>query len=135
MAQSHRVDYRWPLYDRQLIQCFLQTPAIEKRHKSMGRYLHRRAIVGAIPDTIAWQRSKDMGAPVWDIFGPTLPELVDEASTSPYLAHLLDYEKLQKSYVSLKKTQDLRQPSAEQFIQERALWAIARLAHWLENYQ
>ncbi|MBY4891628.1 hypothetical protein KUL25_02480 [Rhodobacteraceae bacterium N5(2021)] len=60
-AASHRVDYRFPMLDRRLIQQFFATPAIEKRHRDMGRYLHRRAMMGRVPDQILWQKTKDMG--------------------------------------------------------------------------
>ena len=60
-AATYGVEYRYPLLDRRLIQQFFATPSIEKRRRDMGRYLHRRAMVGRIPDSIAWQKSKDMG--------------------------------------------------------------------------
>lgn len=63
-SASYGIEYRFPLLDRRLIQQFIDTPSIEKRRGSMGRYLHRRAIAGRIPDSIAWQPTKDMGPPL-----------------------------------------------------------------------
>ncbi|QUL37817.1 asparagine synthase-related protein [Erythrobacter sp. JK5] len=60
-AASYGMDYRFPLLDRRLIQQFFATPSIEKRRRDMGRYLHRRAVAGRIPDRIAWQVGKSMG--------------------------------------------------------------------------
>ncbi len=60
-AATYGVEYRYPLLDRRLIQQFFATPSIEKRCRDMGRHLHRRAMVGRIPDSIVWQRTKDMG--------------------------------------------------------------------------
>ena len=62
MANTWRVDYRWPLLDRRLIAQYLATPGIEKRKGSMGRYLHRRACAGTIPESILWRQSKSLGA-------------------------------------------------------------------------
>ncbi|WP_186456827.1 asparagine synthase-related protein [Sphingomonas suaedae] len=61
MAGSYRIDYRWPMLDRALIARFLATPSIEKRHRQWGRYLHRRACNGTVPDQILWKERKEMG--------------------------------------------------------------------------
>lgn len=61
VAASYGVDYRWPLFDRRLIAQYLRTPAVWKYGEGYGRYLHRRAIVGMVPDKVAWKPSKDMG--------------------------------------------------------------------------
>ncbi|MCK0129398.1 asparagine synthase-related protein [Erythrobacter sp. F6033] len=60
-AATYGMDYRFPLYDRRLIQMFLGTPSIEKRQGQMGRLLHRNAVADTIPASIAWQPTKDMG--------------------------------------------------------------------------
>lgn len=133
MAQSHRVEYRWPLYDRQLMQHYLRTPAIEKRHKGMGRYLHRRAVAGTIPDAIAWQQSKDMGNLVTNALGLKLPDLLDEGSVSPHLASLLDFEKLRKMHTDLQNTSPSNTTSEQFLVQWIALWSTIALARWLET--
>jgi asparagine synthase (glutamine-hydrolysing) len=132
MAQSHRVEYRWPLYDRQIMQLYLQTPAIEKRHKAMGRYLHRRAVVGTIPNAIAWQQSKNMGNLVKAAISPILPDLLDEASAPPHLKTILDFEKLRSMHADIQKA-PLSGTISEQFIiQTIALWSSLALARWLD---
>lgn len=60
-AATYGIDYRWPLLDRALIAQYLATPSIEKRRRQMGRYLHRRAMQGRIPESIQWQVGKRMG--------------------------------------------------------------------------
>jgi asparagine synthase (glutamine-hydrolysing) len=62
MAASYGVEYRWPMLDRQLIERYLATPSIEKRYRQWGRYLHRRACDGTVPDAILWKETKDLGA-------------------------------------------------------------------------
>ena len=61
MADSYRIDYRWPMLDRGLINQYIATPSIEKRRRKWGRYLHRRACVGTIPDRILWKETKNLG--------------------------------------------------------------------------
>lgn len=61
MAAARRVEYRWPLLDRRLLQQYLSTPSIEKFGGGFGRYLHRRAMVGIVPDSVTWKPGKSMG--------------------------------------------------------------------------
>ncbi|OYX17054.1 MAG: hypothetical protein B7Z07_01200 [Sphingomonadales bacterium 32-67-7] len=60
-AATFGIEYRYPMFDRALIQQFFATPSIEKRRRDMGRYLHRRAMQGRLPDRILWQKTKWMG--------------------------------------------------------------------------
>lgn len=89
VAAGYGVDYRWPLLDRRLMQQYLSTPAIWKTGEGMGRYLHRRAIDGMVPDKVTWKASKSMvGAsrdhelapgpvPSLDSLHPQVAELID----------------------------------------------------------
>lgn len=64
MAAAHGVEYRWPLLDLRLIRFFLSVPVEQKlsfaKEAGMGRYLHRRACSGLLPEQIVW-KNKDMG--------------------------------------------------------------------------
>ncbi|WP_162932360.1 asparagine synthase-related protein [Solimonas sp. K1W22B-7] len=72
-AASWGIEYRWPLWDARLVQQYLSTPSIEKRGpRQMGRYLHRRAIDGVVPERVAWKPSKDMGRFIQWPDGPAL---------------------------------------------------------------
>ncbi|WP_374405292.1 asparagine synthase-related protein [Pelagerythrobacter sp.] len=89
MGASYGVEYRWPMLDRRLIERYLATPSIEKGYRRWGRYLHRRACEGTIPDAILWKESKDLGgiphlardrrfaAPDLENLPPVLSEIVD----------------------------------------------------------
>ena len=62
VAASYGVEYRWPLLDARLIQQYLSTPSIEKLGpQGMGRYLHRRAVAGVVPECIVWDPTKNVG--------------------------------------------------------------------------
>lgn len=61
IAASFGIEYRWPLFDRRLIQQFLTTPTIWKHGEGLDRYLHRRAVEGLIPDSIRLANTKNMG--------------------------------------------------------------------------
>ena len=62
MAAGRKIEYRWPLLDIRLVRLFLAIPSEEQYFRGMGRYLHRRAVKGIVPDRITWKRSKNMGA-------------------------------------------------------------------------
>lgn len=93
VAASYGIDYVWPLLDRRLMQQYLSTPAIWKFGEGYGRYLHRRAVSGIVPDKIAWKASKSMLGPgespgrppsivggpprPWQDLHPAVRELID----------------------------------------------------------
>lgn len=92
LAASYGVDYRWPLLDPRLIQCFLSIPSAEKTYRGVERYLHRRAIEHILPKEIVWQPSKgSMGgsSPSW-----TWPYPVLNEDLHPDLSALIDIGKL-----------------------------------------
>lgn len=62
MAAGRKIEYRWPLLDIRLVRLFLSIPSEENYYRGMGRYLHRRAIDGVVPEMVAWKPGKDMGA-------------------------------------------------------------------------
>lgn len=102
LAAAYGIDYQWPLWDARLVQQYLSTPAIEKvGPNGISRYLHRRAIDGVVPASVAWKPSKDMGyarrhrevttaglGPYVDIAKESLTDL------HPALEQLIDNRKL-----------------------------------------
>lgn len=89
-AATFQCEYRFPLLDRQLIKLFLSAPSIEKRRRSMGRYLHRRAVAGSIPDSITWQPTKDMGPPLGGEFRFAKQPLIAFADLPYHLRSIFD---------------------------------------------
>ena len=62
MAASYGIEYAWPFLDEKLQQQWFATPSNWKVGRGgIGRYLHRRAVVGVCPDKVVWKPSKDMG--------------------------------------------------------------------------
>ena len=62
VASSFGLEYRWALLDARLMQQYLHTPAIWKFGEGFGRYIHRRAVTGMVPESVAWKPDKSMGA-------------------------------------------------------------------------
>jgi len=98
MAASYGIDYRWPLWDKRLVQQYLSTPVIERAGPNkIGRYLHRRAITGTVPDRVAWKESKYMGERQTPMAG-NVDDLANQmrqldADLHPLLADMIDRDK------------------------------------------
>ena len=104
IAAGRKVEYRWPLLDRRLLQKYLSTPSIEKYGGGYSRYLHRRAMVGLVPDKVTWKVSKAMGQTV-------LPVGYDSASagnalSSRYTELLSDLHPALQEIIDVKKLTD-----------------------------
>jgi asparagine synthase (glutamine-hydrolysing) len=106
MALGRRIEYRWPLLDVRLVRFFLSVPANENYYRGMGRYLHRRAVQGIVPDKVAWKSGKDMGNPVGMDGAPetkTPPFRVPDLH--PHLAGMVDTDKLARQIGEMASAQ------------------------------
>jgi len=130
-AGSYGIEYRYPLLDRQLIAQYLATPSIEKRHRGMGRYLHRRAMQGRIPDSIVWQQSKSMGR----FIGGTLA--LDGGDPVPYeelarpLREIIDARAFERAGAMCQDK--LRQHDADVLQIRFFMWQVRMIDAWLQN--
>lgn len=61
-ARAFGIEYRWPLLDAELVQQFLDTPTVWKMARGQGRFLHKSAMAGLLPDEVLRYTSKHMGA-------------------------------------------------------------------------
>jgi len=135
MAQSYQVEYRWPLLDQRLIQQYLSTPSIHKRGQGLGRFLHRQAVQGAVPEKIRLKPNKNMGAPLrssaplaftrqvhdaLDVAHPLVHELID-APRLRAVAHDLDNGPANKHSPAIVPTVRLARN-------------VRVLSHWLDGY-
>ena len=139
MAAAYGVEYCWPLWDVRLVQQYLSTPSIEKvGPKGVSRYLHRRAIDGIVPKSVAWKPSKDMGYGVamQNFRERGLQQMAEraralEADLHPDLAALIDGPKLKAQIQrALQGTDDL----GFTFTFMRGLGALHQLDRWLKGH-
>jgi asparagine synthase (glutamine-hydrolysing) len=132
IAGSYGVEMRWPLLDRRLIQLYLSTPAIEKRKGALGRYLHRRAVAGTIPDRIAWRRSKLYGAgPVW-INDTDVPLQRSWSELPPLLQDIVDPAKLDREVAAVRAHHDPKHRS-EHAYRRKLLLQLEVACIWLDS--
>ncbi|MFZ1741667.1 MAG: asparagine synthase-related protein [Pontixanthobacter sp.] len=105
-AATYGMDYRYPMYDRLLLQQFFATPSIEKRHREMGRYLHRRAMQGRIPERIQWQKTKFMGAFLGGSLNTQMQEPMAFGDLPELLRSIIDEKAYSRQQTAQQNTTD-----------------------------
>ncbi|WP_234034965.1 asparagine synthetase B family protein [Aurantiacibacter sediminis] len=135
IAQAFGVEYRWPLLDQQLVQTYLDTPSIEKSTGLTGRWLHRRATKGLVPDSINQQRSKSMGSvPLQAIpsYGRSLGAFMEKLNPATFdhvdRTRLVNLERARSS-----APQNQERRFTRFYID--TLNRVAQLSHWLDFNQ
>ncbi len=99
-AQHYNIEYRYPLFDKRLIEFYLSAPANLKAKGKMGRYLFRKAIKDIVPKETQWRNDKS---------GATIPTV--------YIRFLKDIDKIDeliklsenteaKQYIDFNKFKD-----------------------------
>jgi asparagine synthase (glutamine-hydrolysing) len=58
MAAQEQIEFRYPLFDVDLIQYYLSVPDSIKKKFRTGRYLHRMAMENELPHSIQWRTDK-----------------------------------------------------------------------------
>jgi len=97
-AQTHKIEYRYPLLDKRLIEFYLSLPGHMKVKNGYGRYIMRKAMEGILPPEIQWRTDK-RGTVVPSVFikykqeTPAMRELIEKARNSP-IKHYVDYDKM-----------------------------------------
>jgi len=134
MAASYGIDYRWPMLDRRLIARYLATPSIEKRHRRWGRYLHRRACIGTVPDKILWKETKALGG---------IPHLGRDRRTVPVdlealpfpLGDIVDRDAASGQLGMLKAAFADKDQWTALVVERNNLRALSTLSTWLNSDQ
>jgi len=130
-AASYGIEYRYPLLDRQLVAQYLATPSIEKRHRAMGRFLHRRAMQGRLPDSIVWQRTKAMGRFIGgNLAYDTTDSIAFEDLARP-LRDIIDRAAFERA-VALRG-EGMREHDAGAALTLFFLWQVRMVNAWLLN--
>ena len=141
MAAAFKVDYRWPLLDRRLMQQYLSTPAIEKYSRRSSRYLHRRAVEDVVPKKVIWKSSKYMGEhpkTYNNNYEATTHQknMLDTLTNKPLhekLKPFINEEKLQQQiqYLKHERSQGFNE---DNFMPKKNCIAVYKLNNWLRYY-
>ena len=96
-AQTHKIEYRYPLLDKRLVELYLSLPSHMKFRNGYGRYILRKATEGILPPEIQWRNDKT-GVVVPSIFlrwkqdEEAIRQLILRAKESN-IKHYIDYDK------------------------------------------
>jgi len=133
MAAARKIEYRWPLLDVRLVRLFLSIPSEENYFRGMGRYLHRRAIEGVVPDLVTWKKTKDMGNMVnSDHRSHFDMESAPGTDLHPELAKLIEVKKLDEQITSMAQPENKNDDGlAFQF--RRNAQTVKNLNQWLKQ--
>jgi len=97
-AQTHKIEYRYPLLDKRLVELYLSLPTYMKVQNGYGRYILRKATEGILPTEIQWRTDKT-GVVVPSIFlrwkqdEEALRQLILRARER-HINHYVDYDKM-----------------------------------------
>ena len=134
MAAATKIEYAWPLLDIRLVNLFLQIPSEENYFQGMGRFLHRRAIDGIVPDLVVWKKNKYMGT----ITGRTpagthrLLKAFSTKTLHPALTDIIDVEKLETQVKKCLSIEDDFEKIVETMM-HRKIKFVMSLSNWLNR--
>ncbi len=128
-AATYGIEYRFPMFDCRLIQFFFSVPSIEKRSKSLGRYLHRRAVAGSIPDSIAWQPGKDLGPPLEGDFAIADLPVIAYGDLPVILQEMIDRTAFEALFEDGSALTDQNSPNF--LLRRYMLWHLQQLLAWM----
>lgn len=137
MAAGAGLEYRWPLLDVRLLKFFLSVPVEYKLGRGgVGRFLHRQAMSGKIPDQVLW-KGKSMGdvvhSPLQADSGPKMQlfeHIPDYQSLSPSIRDLLNAKRYQDNIDKVKQDRSLRN---RHLVQQYC--AVQKLQIWLQSLE
>lgn len=57
-GEAYGVEFRFPFFDRRVIETCIAMPGHMQRHQGWGRYVLRRAMEGGLPEEVRWRVGK-----------------------------------------------------------------------------
>ncbi len=133
-AQTHKLEYRYPLLDKRLIEFYLSMPPHLKVQNGYGRYILRKSMEGILPPEIQWRLDKT-GIVVPSIFlrwrqdEESIRQLILKAKDSN-IKHYIDYN---KTLDMLKKIVHYDKDSKDRINSQALQSSLMLLMYQLEN--
>lgn len=135
-AAWHGLEYRYPLFDRELVEFYYHLPAELKRANGYGRYIFRKATKGILPQSLQW-RTEKAGATIPDVFARVQ---MDKIQIEEYLKRFYNHQKAGK-YIDFDKLLenfrilDKNPKSLNKKMPFAVLFNILKYLHYLEQKQ
>lgn len=97
-AGEYGIEYRYPLWDKDLLQFYINLPTHLKRQNNTGRYIYRKSVNGLIPESIRWRNDKT---------GATIPSvhrrLLNDAEKIRRFIYRCDKKGIGTEFMDMKK--------------------------------
>jgi len=126
----HRVEGRYPFFDRRLAEYCLSLPADQKLAGGYSRIVARRAMAGVVPDAVRWRAGKGLpGLHIIVALRRSRAILDDLFVRDPeVLAPYVNIDELRRMYAELLSEKRV------EFRNVIQLWSAAVLARWLREH-
>ncbi len=134
IARKYGIEYRYPLLDVRLIECYLAIPARLKARNGIGRYAIRKAIEGLVPEKIQWRNDKS-GATIPTVFMRTIndqnriSEIINKAKSNKTIKRYIDLDKYEQWFHKLCK----RSEETQKYINPGAFYNYLKLILFIEK--
>lgn len=134
IARKYGIEYRYPLLDVRLIECYLAIPARLKARNGIGRYAIRKAIEGLVPKKIQWRNDKS-GATIPTVFMRTIndqnriSEIINRAKSNETIKRYIDLDKYEQWFHKLCK----RSEETQKYINPGAFYNYLKLILFIEK--
>lgn len=134
-ARKYGIEYRYPFFDKQLIEFYLSMPARLKARDGIHRYAIRQAIEGILPKKIQWRNDKS-GATIPTVFMRTLMdkdeilEIIHRSKSNKNITKYIDLDNYEKWFHKLL----IRSENKGEVVNPGAFYNYLKLILYIEKY-
>jgi asparagine synthase (glutamine-hydrolysing) len=102
-AAWHGIEYRYPLFDKELVEFYYHLPAELKRAEGFGRYIFRKATTEILPPSLQW-RTEKAGATIPDVHPrvqkdkEAILQILTKYQNHPEASRYIDFDKLLQQF-------------------------------------
>lgn len=134
-AAWHGIEYRYPLFDKELVEFYYHLPAQLKRDEGFGRYIFRKATAEILPPSLQW-RTEKAGATIPDVAARVLKDkeailhILTKYQNHPEASRYIDFDKLLQQFSRYEDTSQ----SIKTKLPYAVVFNILKYLHFLEEH-
>jgi len=134
-ARKYGVEYRYPFFDKRLIEFYLSMPARLKARDGIQRYAIRKTMKGLLPKEIQWRNDKS-GATIPTVFMRTLMDkdeivkIIRSSKSNKKITKYIDLDKYEKWFHKLLG----RSVDKDEVVNPGAFYNYLKLILYIEKY-
>jgi asparagine synthase (glutamine-hydrolysing) len=134
-ARKYGIEYRYPFFDKRLIEFYLSMPARLKARDGIQRYAIRQVVDGILPPEIQWRNDKS-GATIPTVFMRTLMdkdeiiEIIRRSKSNKKITKYIDLDKYENWFHKLLG----RSVDKDEIVNPGAFYNYLKLILYIEKY-